>query len=326
MVERLFQYIAWLLENDRELHNPKPRIVPVRNTMIQIQLPKEKIAGVSLKNHMLLAAGILGTTGASLKRMLALGAGGVVTKSIGPVAIPGHHGPALIPVDCGLINAMGLPNPSKDFVDEIAPLKGEPVVVSIFGGTPEEFGTVASWFPDALAFELNLSCPHAEGYGAAIGVDPKTVRKCTEIVKSFNKPVWVKLTPNVTDIKTIGKAAEEGGADALVAINTVKAMRISTGLRRPVLGNTFGGLSGKAIFPIAVRSVYDLYDAVDIPIIGCGGITTADNVLEMMMAGASAVQIGSGVYDSVNIFSEIAAELYSPDGISAEEIVGCAHV
>ena len=294
--------------------------------MIQIQLPKEKIAGVSLKNHMLLAAGILGTTGASLKRMLALGAGGVVTKSIGPVAIPGHHGPALIPVDCGFINAMGLPNPSKDFVQEIAPLKGEPVVVSIFGGTPEEFGTVASWFPDALAFELNLSCPHAEGYGAAIGVDPKTVRKCTEIVKSFNKPVWVKLTPNVTDIKTIGIAAEEGGADALVAINTVKAMRISTGLRRPVLGNTFGGLSGKAIFPIAVRSIYDLYDAVDIPIIGCGGITTADNVLEMMMAGASAVEIGSGVYDSVNIFSEIAAELYSPDGIPAGEIVGCAHV
>ena len=204
MVERLFQYMAWLLENDRELHNPKPRIVPIRNTMIQIQLPKEKIAGVSLKNHMLLAAGILGTTGASLKRMLALGAGGVVTKSIGPVAIPGHHGPALIPVDCGFINAMGLPNPSKDFVDEFAPLKGEPVLVSIFGGTPEEFGTVASWFPDALAFELNLSCPHAEGYGAAIGVNPKTVRKCTEIVKSCGKPAltWLWLPFQTRSLST----------------------------------------------------------------------------------------------------------------------------
>jgi len=294
--------------------------------MIQIQLPKEKIAGVPLKNHMLLAAGILGTTGASLKRMLSLGAGGVVTKSIGPKAIPGHHGPALIPIDCGLINAMGLPNPSKDFVEEIAPLAGEPVIVSIFGGTPAEFGEVASWFPDALAFELNLSCPHAEGYGASIGVDPRVVTECTEIVKTYNKPVWVKLTPNVTDIKMIGKAAEKGGANAIVAINTVKAMRISTELRRPVLGNVFGGLSGKAVFPIAVRSVYDLYQAVDIPIIGCGGISTADNVIEMMMAGASAVEIGSAIYDSVSVFSEIAADLYSADGIPAEEIVGCAHV
>ena len=294
--------------------------------MIQIKLPEEEIAGVPLKNHMLLAAGILGTTGASLKRMLALGAGGVVTKSIGPNPIPGHHGPALIPVDCGLINAMGLPNPSKDFVEEISPLKGEPVVVSIFGGTPAEFGEVASWFSNAAAFELNLSCPHAEGYGAAIGVDPRIVQECTEIVKTYNKPVWVKLTPNVTDIKMIGKAAEKGGADALVAINTVKAMRISTELCRPVLGNVFGGLSGKAVFPIAVRSVYDLYEAVGIPIIGCGGITTADNVVEMMMAGASAVEIGSAIYDSGNVFSEIAADLYAEDGIPAEEIVGCAHV
>ncbi len=294
--------------------------------MIQIKLPEEEIAGVPLKNHMLLAAGILGTTGASLKRMLALGAGGVVTKSIGPNPISGHHGPALIPVDCGLINAMGLPNPSKDFVEEISPLKGEPVVVSIFGGTPAEFGEVASWFSNAAAFELNLSCPHAEGYGAAIGVDPRIVQECTEIVKTYNKPVWVKLTPNVTDIKMIGKAAEKGGADALVAINTVKAMRISTELCRPVLGNVFGGLSGKAVFPIAVRSVYDLYEAVGIPIIGCGGITTADNVVEMMMAGASAVEIGSAIYDSVNVFSEIAADLYAEDGIPAEEIVGCAHV
>ena len=312
--------------DDRELHNPKTRIVLTENTMIQIQLPQKEIAGVPLRNHLLLAAGILGTTGASLKRMLSLGAGGVVTKSIGPVPIPGHHGPALVPVDGGLINAMGLPNPSKDFITEISPLAGEPVIVSIFGGTPQEFGEVASWFPDALAFELNLSCPHAEGYGAAIGVNPRIVRECTEIVKTYNKPVWVKLTPNVTDIKGIGKAAEEGGADALVAINTVKAMRISTGARRPVLGNTFGGLSGKAIFPIAVRNVYDLYEAVSIPIIGCGGVSTADNVLEMMMAGASAVEIGSAVYDSINVFSEIARELYAEDGIPAEEIVGCAHV
>ncbi len=295
--------------------------------MMQLQFPTSEIAGVPLRNHLLLAAGVLGTTGASLQRLLESGAGGVVTKSIGPQPIPGHHGPALLPVDGGLLNAMGLPNPSHDFVEEIAPLKDEPVVISIFGGTAEEFGTVASWFPDAKAFELNLSCPHAEGYGASIGVNPRVVTDCTETVKTFGKPVWVKLTPNVTDIGVIGKAAEKGGADAIVAINTVKAMRISTGLRRPVLGNKFGGLSGKAVFPIAVRAVYDLYEAVNIPIIGCGGVSCADNVLEMMMAGAAAVEIGSAVYDSFTVFSEIVSELYAADesGIPAAEIVGCAH-
>ncbi|HJJ48123.1 MAG TPA: dihydroorotate dehydrogenase [Methanocorpusculum sp.] len=292
---------------------------------MKLQLPDSKTAGVSLKNHMLLAAGVLGTTAASLSRMLSKGAGGVVTKSIGPVPIPGHHGPALLPIDGGLMNAMGLPNPSKEFVNEIANIPKENVVVSIFGGTPKEFGEVASWFADAAAFELNLSCPHAEGYGASIGINPDVVRECTEIVKTYGKPVWVKLTPNVTDIKVIGRAAEKGGADAIVAINTVKAMRISTELRRPILGNKFGGLSGKAIFPIAVRSVYDLYDAVSIPIIGCGGIDSADNVLEMMMAGASAVEIGSAVYEDVDIFAKIAADLYAEDGIPASEIVGCAH-
>ena len=277
--------------------------------MIKLQTPTEKIAGVPLNNHMLLAAGVLGTTAASLSRMLRLGAGGVVTKSIGPEPKDGHHGPSLIPVSGGILNAMGLPNPSQEFTEEIAPLLAK----------------VAEWFPEALAFELNLSCPHAEGYGAAIGANPRVVRECTESVKTFGKPVWVKLTPNVADIGVIGRAAEEGGADAIVAINTVKAMRISTGMRRPVLGNKFGGLSGTAVFPIAVRAVYDLYEACTIPVIGCGGVSTADNVLEMMMAGASAVEIGSAIYDNINVFSDIAEDLYDANGIPAKEIVGCAH-
>ncbi|HJK16167.1 MAG TPA: dihydroorotate dehydrogenase, partial [Methanocorpusculum sp.] len=147
--------------------------------MIKLQTPTEKIAGVPLNNHMLLAAGVLGTTAASLSRMLRLGAGGVVTKSIGPEPKDGHHGPSLIPVSGGILNAMGLPNPSQEFTEEIAPLLAakEPVVVSIFGGTPAEFAKVAEWFPEALAFELNLSCPHAEGYGAAIGANPRVVRE-----------------------------------------------------------------------------------------------------------------------------------------------------
>jgi dihydroorotate dehydrogenase (NAD+) catalytic subunit len=295
--------------------------------MVAIRPGNVRVGGVDLDNHLLLAAGILGTTGASLSRMLTLGAGGVVSKSIGPAPKDGHAGPCLVVLEDGLLNAMGLPNPSKEFVDELSPLAKKAVIASIFGGTPEEFATVAGWFEGKVAgFELNLSCPHAEGYGAAIGTDPALVEACTRAVSRTGVPTWVKLTPNVTDITVIGKAAERGGASAIVAINTVKAMRISTGLKRPVLGNRYGGLSGPAMFPVAVRCVYELYESCSIPIVGCGGVATADNVLEMMMAGASAVEIGSAVYDDVNVFETIRKDLYQKDGIDPKDLVGCAHV
>jgi dihydroorotate dehydrogenase (NAD+) catalytic subunit len=294
--------------------------------MVSIRPGPVTLGGVVLDNHLLLAAGILGTTGSSLSRMLSSGAGGVVTKSIGPHPKDGHAGPCLIVLEDGLLNAMGLPNPSKEFVDEIASLQKKPVIASIFGGNPAEFARVAGWFEGRVAgFELNLSCPHAEGYGAAIGTDPALVETCTRAVSMTGIPTWVKLTPNVTDITAIGKAAERGGASAIVAINTVKAMRISTGMQRPVLGNRYGGLSGSAVFPIAVRCVYELYEACTIPIVGCGGVTTADNVIEMMMAGASAVEIGSAVYNDVKIFETIKAGLYRKDGLTPEEIIGSAH-
>jgi dihydroorotate dehydrogenase (NAD+) catalytic subunit len=294
--------------------------------MVSISLGSVTLGGVVLDNHLILAAGILGTTGSSLKRILSLGAGGVVTKSIGPHPKDGHAGPCLVVLEDGLLNAMGLPNPSKEFVDEIASLVKKPVIASIFGGNPAEFALVASWFEGKVAgFELNLSCPHAEGYGAAIGTDPVLVEACTRAVSVTGIPTWVKLTPNVTDITAIGKAAERGGASAIVAINTVKAMRISTGMQRPVLGNRYGGLSGSAVFPIAVRCVYELYEACTIPIIGCGGVTTADNVIEMMMAGASAVEIGSAVYNDVKVFETIKADLYRKDGLTPEQIIGSAH-
>jgi dihydroorotate dehydrogenase (NAD+) catalytic subunit len=259
--------------------------------------------------------------------MLTRGAGGVVTKSIGPQPKNGHAGPCIAVLNSGILNAMGLPNPSKDFTEELQLLGNKPVIVSIFGGNPGEFAEVAGWFKGkAAGFELNLSCPHAEGYGAAIGVDPALVEACTRAVSALGMPTWVKLTPNVTDITLIGKAAERGGATAIVAINTVKAMRISTAIRRPVLGNRYGGLSGNAIFPVAVRCVYELYEACTIPIIGCGGVSTADNVIEMMMAGAQAVEIGSAVRQDIGIFERIKTELYAKNsGIAPEEIVGCAH-
>jgi dihydroorotate dehydrogenase (NAD+) catalytic subunit len=284
------------------------------------------VGGVDLSNHLLLAAGVLGTTGSSLRRILEQGAGGVVTKSIGPVTCYGHPGPCIAEVEGGVINAMGLPNPSRAFADEMAPLSGKPVIVSIFGGDPGEFREVAGWFGGiAAGFELNLSCPHAAGYGAALGSDPRIVEECTRAVADLSFPTWVKLTPNVTDIAACGRAAERGGATAIVAINTVKAMRISPELKRPVLGHGYGGLSGKAIFPIAVRCVYELYEACTIPVIGCGGISTGRDVIEMMMAGASAVEIGTAVRDNPAIFREIASRIYSPDGVEPGSIIGCAH-
>ncbi len=294
--------------------------------MLTLKPGPVEVGGVLLRNHLVLAAGVLGTTGASLARQLRNGAGGVVTKSIGPVPMPGHAGPCLVPLEDGLLNAMGLPNPSRGFVDELDAVAGEPVVASVFGGSPEEFAEVGSWFAGRVAgLELNLSCPHAEGYGAALGSDPALVEACTRAVADLGLPVWVKLTPNVTDIAAIGRAAERGGASALVAINTVRAMRISTALRRPVLGNRYGGLSGPAVFPIAVRCVYELAEAVSIPVIGCGGVASADNVLEMLMAGASAIQVGSAVFRDPNVFATIAGALYADDGADPAEIVGCAH-
>jgi dihydroorotate dehydrogenase (NAD+) catalytic subunit len=294
--------------------------------MIRLKPGNVHAGGVTMGNHLVLAAGILGTTGASLSRVLASGAGCVVTKSIGPYPNEGHHGPCFFETSHGLVNAMGLPNPSREFSGELDVLAGKPVVVSVYGGNPEEFAEVASWFSGrAAGIELNLSCPHAEGYGAAIGSEPAMVERCTKAVKRLGIPVWVKLTPNVTDITACGMAAERGGADGIVAINTVKAMRISTEIRKPVLGNRFGGLSGPAIFPVAVRCVYELYEACRIPIIGCGGISSACDVIEMMMAGAGAVQIGSAVIGNDRVFETIKNDLYSPDGVSPDEIVGCAH-
>src|SRR5208337_1767402 len=265
--------------------------------MVVLRTGPVTVGGVALDNHLILAAGVLGTTGASLSRMLARGAGGVVTKSIGPQPKDGHAGPCVALLDNGILNAMGLPNPSREFADELKPLEHKPAIVSIFGGNPGEFAEVAGWFKGkAAGFELNLSCPHAEGYGAAIGVDPALVEVCTRAVRALGMPTWVKLTPNVTDIATIGKAAERGGATAIVAIYTV-----------------------------AVRCVYELYEACTIPIIGCGGISTADNVIEMMMAGARAVEIGSAVQRDIGVFESIKNDLYAKKGVEPEEIVGCAH-
>ncbi|MDO8727764.1 MAG: dihydroorotate dehydrogenase [Candidatus Methanoperedens sp.] len=289
------------------------------------------LTGLKLKNPLILAAGIMGTTGGSLKRATEGGAGGVVTKSIGVEPKSGHSNPSMVEVDCGYMNAMGLPNPSyKNFQKEIDLARecGVPVIASIFGANADEFSEIAGTL-HADAFELNVSCPHACGYGAQVGSDPALVEEITKSVKSATTaPVWVKLTPNVTDIKSIGLAAQRGGADAVVAINTVRAMAIDIESGYPILGNKFGGLSGKAIKPIAIKCVYDLYEALQIPVIGVGGISDWKDAVEFMMAGARAVQIGSAVGNNINIFNDISScmEAFLEDKVwTLDDLYGMAH-
>ncbi|MEM4263242.1 MAG: nitronate monooxygenase, partial [Thermoplasmata archaeon] len=183
----------------------------------------------------------------------------------------------------------------------------------------------------ARAVELNLSCPHAKGFGSEIGSSPASVRNIVRsAVSAVAIPVLAKLTPNTSDICSLGLAAEEAGASAVVAINTLKAMEIDPHLRRPVLGNRFGGLSGPAIKPIGVRCVFELYDALSIPIIGVGGICSGIDVAEYIMAGASAVQIGSVIYEKgLEAFSLLEKELRSfmkDEGFnSISQMRGLAH-
>ncbi|SDF88499.1 dihydroorotate oxidase B, catalytic subunit [Methanolobus vulcani] len=295
-----------------------------------------KITGIELENPTILAAGIMGTTGASLARVAKEGAGAIVTKSIGPEPKEGHKNPSMIDLGYGFLNAMGLPNPSyPDFKKELAIAKkqaGTPVIASIFGGNEEEFVEVAQGLLDSNpdAFELNVSCPHALGYGASVGSNPDAVERITAAVKdAVDIPVWIKLTPNVTDIVTIGDAAQRGGADAVVAINTVKGMAIDIESGYPILGNRFGGLSGKAVKPVAIKCVYDLYTALDIPVIGVGGVYTWEDAIEMMMAGATAVQIGSAVHEGLQVFSSIATgiEMFIAERgyKDVTDVIGLAH-
>ncbi|BDC35566.1 MAG: dihydroorotate dehydrogenase [Candidatus Methanoliparum thermophilum] len=290
------------------------------------------VGKIDLKNPLILASGILGSTGSSLNRIAKLGAGAVVTKSIGATPREGHPGPVLIKTDTGFLNAIGLPNPSyKYFIEELNDFNRYcPLIISVFGANRSELVKILKNLEEyADAFELNLSCPNVKGYGMDIGKDPIFVENITrEIKKITNKPLWVKLTSNVEDITKIGVAAENGGADAVVAINTVKGLGIDTESGYPLLGNVYGGLSGRMIRPIGLISVYSLYKKLKIPIIGVGGIENYKDAIEYFMAGARAVEIGSGVYNNINIFNEIKSELdlyLNKKGIKLEELIGLAH-
>ena len=279
---------------------------------------KVVLAGVEMENPTMLASGIMGETGGSLLAMAKGGAGALVTKSIGSVPRQGHKNPTLVELEYGYMNAMGLPNPGIEaFGDEMyeASKAGIPIVGSVFGSSAEEFASLARRMQEygAEAVELNLSCPHAKGYGMEVGVDPEVVANIIKEVKqAVVIPVFAKLTPNTHKLIDVAKAAEDAGVDAIVAINTLKAMKIDVDARQPVLSNRYGGLSGPAVRGVGVRCVYELYEALKIPVIGVGGIEDWRSALEYMMAGAVAVQIGSGGgRNGPQVFGDICAGITS---------------
>jgi len=295
------------------------------------------LAGLSLENPTMLASGILGYSAETLKSIVEGGAGAVVAKSVGLKPRSGYANPTVVQASCGLINAIGLPNPGIDeFVKDIREAKAVlkvPLIVSVYGFSAEEYATVAkkAVLAGADAVELNVSCPHVKETGAEIGQNPKILAEVVSKIKgTVEKPVFVKLSPNVTDIAEIAESAVKAGANAITAINTVKAMAIDVETAKPILSNKRGGLSGPAIKPIAVRCVYDIYERVKIPIIGCGGITSWRDAIEFMLAGASAVQIGTAIaIKGPNIFRSVVrginAYLKRKGFRSVEEIVGLAH-
>ncbi|MHA2270564.1 MAG: dihydroorotate dehydrogenase [Candidatus Hodarchaeales archaeon] len=267
---------------------------------------KVSIDDISLPYPWMVASGILGTTASLINRLSRCELGAVVTKSIGLVPRSGYQNPTVIgfsdDLKGSLLNAVGLSNPgASEFVTELYEVESPsvPVIASIFGENSEEIADVVKTLEKApiSGFEINLSCPHGGKYGLALGTDPKVVSQVVTAIKdSSQKPLWVKLTPNVTDIVSIGKAAEEAGADAVVAINTLQAVAVDIWTRNFILSHGEGGLSGPCLRPVALRCVKQLYEALEIPVIGAGGINRWQNVVEFLLVGASAVQIGSALH------------------------------
>lgn len=294
-------------------------------------------AGLALENPTMLASGILGYSAESLSRVAKGGAGAVVTKSIGVEPRAGYANPTVVQAESGLINAMGLPNPGIDvYSGEIRYAKTVlrvPLIVSVFGYSAENYAKVAKKAVDAGAdgIELNVSCPHVKQTGAEIGQSSKFLSEVVEKVKAtISKPLIVKLSPNVADIAVLAHAAVEAGADALTAVNTLKAMAIDAETMKPILSNIEGGLSGPAVKPVALRCVWDIRERFDVPIIGCGGITDWRDAVEFFLAGASAVQIGTAVgLVDVDVFRQInrgvLTYLRKKHYGSVKEIVGLAH-
>ena len=261
---------------------------------------KVKIAGIELKNPVMTASGTFGS-GAEYSEFVDLNElGAVVTKGVANVAWPGNPTPRIAEIHSGMMNAIGLQNPGMEvFCERDLPYLQQfdtKVIVNVCGHAPEEYLAVVERLADESAdmLEINISCPNVNANFLAFGQDPKHVEELTAQIKKIAKqPVIMKLTPNVTDIAEIARAAEAGGADAVSLINTLTGMKIDINRRTFALANKTGGVSGPCVKPIAVRMVYQVAQAVNIPIIGMCGIQNAEDALEFIMAGATAVSIGT---------------------------------
>lgn len=274
------------------------------------------IKTLKLKNPTILASGILGIYCDSLHRVAKGGTGAVTVKSLTTEPRAGHNNPILVEVEGGFLNAVGYANKGIDKgVEEFRKWNGEiPMIGSVVAGNPEEFAALAQKMCQApiQALELALSCPHTPGYGLLAGQGtPEATKQITKAVRKVtNLPLIIKLSPSVPAIGEIVKAAEAAGADAINMGNTHgPGMKIDINRAEPILDFKFGGMSGPAIKPIMIRSVFDIYKAVKIPIIATGGITTGEDMIEAFMAGASAVGIGTAIhYRGTDVFAKVCQE------------------
>lgn len=293
------------------------------------------LAGVKLKNPVLTASGTFGS-GMEFSRFTDLNKlGGVVTKGVSVTPWEGNPTPRVMETTGGMLNAIGLQNPGLDvflerdlpFLDRFDTKK----IVNVCGHTTEEYIDAVRRLSDSSAdiLEINISCPNVKAGGITFGTDPKMAEEITKAVKSVagKKPVFMKLSPNVTDITEIAKAVEAGGADGISLINTLLGMKIDIRRRAFALANRTGGLSGPAVKPVAVRMVYQVANSVKLPLIGMGGIACAEDAIEFLMAGATAVSVGTANFNNPGVTSEIVdgIDTFMRDNHIADinEIIGC---
>lgn len=291
------------------------------------------VAGIDFKNPVIPASGVFGY-GREYEEFFPLSKlGGISTKGTTGQMRTGNLAPRIAETPMGMLNSVGLQNPGIDrFISHELPnlMQKETVIIAnIAGSTPEECAEVAAKLDetDVHMIELNISCPNVKQGGAAFGVSCEGASAVTKIVRNATKkPLIVKLSPNVTDIASIAKAVEAEGADSVSLINTILGMRIDINTGRPVLRNNCGGMSGPAVFPVAVRMVWQVANAVKIPVIGMGGISSGRDAIEMMMAGASAVQVGAAIitdpFAPIKIIEEINQFLDEKGICSVKDIIG----
>ena len=295
---------------------------------------KVSIAGVEFKNPVTVSSGTFGS-GIEYSDFVDLGRlGAVTTKGVANVPWEGNPTPRVAEVKSGMLNAIGLQNPGVDtFIKRDIPFLRKydtKIIVNVCGHEPKEYVEVVERLSeeDVDMLEINVSCPNVKAGGITLGTNPKSVESITKEIKAKAKqPIIIKLSPNVTDITEIAKAAEAGGADAVSLINTITGMKIDVNRRKFVLANKTGGMSGPAVHPVAVRMVYQVANAVSIPIIGMGGVTDYEDALELIMAGATMVAVGTSNFNNprttIEVIDGIENYMKNNNVLDIHELIGC---